>query len=131
MKRLFGILSINLLFFFLILLKKKRKLNPVIISIVLTSNIIGIYILKRSEERIPEKYIKIIYISDIILHYLPLLFILFILKIKKGNKINNLNCLIIYLIFALIYLSSSLKKHIGLHKCQIKIYFYFIYQSIY
>ena len=78
------------------------------------------------------KNIKIIYISDIILHYLPLLFILFILKIKKGNKINNLNCLIIYLIFALIYLSISLpQKHIGLHKCQIKIYFYFIYQSIY
>ena len=77
MKRLFGILSIWVLFFFLILLKK-RKLNPVIISIVLTSNIIGIYILKRYEERIPEKYKKIIYISDIILHYLPLLFILFI-----------------------------------------------------
>ena len=50
---------------------KKRMLNPVIISIVLTSNIIGIYILKRYEERIPEKYKKIIYISDIMLHYLP------------------------------------------------------------
>ena len=80
MKEILGLLSIWVLFFFLILLKK-RMLNPAIISIVLTSNIIGIYILKRYEERIPEKYKKIINISDIMLHYLPLLFILFILKI--------------------------------------------------
>jgi hypothetical protein len=105
MKEILGILSIWVLFSFLILLKK-RILNPAIISIVLTSNIIGIYILKRYEERIPEKYKKIINISDIMLHYLPLLFILFILKIKKGNKMNYLNYLIIYLIFALIYLNT-------------------------
>jgi hypothetical protein len=105
MKEILGILSIWVLFFFLILLKK-RMLNPAIISIVLTSNIIGIYILKRYEEMIPEKYKKIINISDIMLHYLPLLFILFILKIKKGNKMNYLNYLIIYLILALIYLTT-------------------------
>jgi len=105
MKEILGILSIWVLFFFLILLKK-RMLNPVIISIVLTSNIIGIYILKRYEERIPEKYKKIINISDIILHYLPLLFILFILKIKSSNKMNYLNYLIIYIILALIYLNT-------------------------
>ena len=105
MKEILGILSIWVLFFFLILLKK-RMLNPAIISIVLTSNIIGIYILKRYEERIPEKYKKIINISDIILHYLPLLFILFILKIKSSNKMNYLNYLIIYLILALIYLNT-------------------------
>ena len=105
MKEILGILSIWVLFFFLILLKK-RIINPAIISIVLTSNIIGIYILKRYEERIPEKYRKIINISDIMLHYLPLLFILFILKIKKGNKMNYLNYLILYLIFALIYLNT-------------------------
>ena len=105
MKEILGILSIWVLFFFLILLKK-RMLNPAIISIVLTSNIIGIYILKRYEERIPEKYKKIINISDIILHYLPLLFILFILKIKSSNKRDYLNYLILYLIFALIYLNT-------------------------
>ena len=105
MKEILGLLSIWVLFFFLILLKK-RMLNPAIISIVLTSNIIGIYILKRYEERIPEKYKKIINISDIMLHYLPLLFILFILKIKKGNKMNYLNYLILYLILALIYLNT-------------------------
>ncbi len=105
MKEILGILSIWVLLFFLILLKK-RMLNPAIISIVLTSNIIGIYILKRYEERIPEKYKKIINISDIMLHYLPLLFILFILKIKKGNKMNYLNYLILYLILALIYLNT-------------------------
>ena len=105
MKEILGILSIWVLLFFLILLKK-RMLNPAIISIVLTSNVIGIYILKRYEERIPEKYKKIINISDIMLHYLPLLFILFILKIKKGNKMNYLNYLILYLILALIYLNT-------------------------
>ena len=105
MKEILGILSIWVLLFFLILLKK-RIINPAIISIVLTSNIIGIYILKRYEERIPEKYKKIINISDIMLHYLPLLFILFILKIKKGNKMNYLNYLILYLILALIYLNT-------------------------
>jgi len=105
MKEILGILSIWVLLFFLILLKK-RIINPAIISIVLTSNVIGIYILKRYEERIPEKYKKIINISDIMLHYLPLLFILFILKIKKGNKMNYLNYLILYLILALIYLNT-------------------------
>ena len=104
MKEILGILSIWVLFFFLILLKK-RKLNAAIISIVLTSNIIGIYILKRYEEKIPEKYKKIIYISDIILHYLPLIFILFILKIEMKNEKEYLNYLVYYLILALIYLS--------------------------
>ena len=53
MKEILGILSIWVLLFFLILLKK-RKLNAAIISIVLTSNIIGIYILKRYDDA--ERY---------------------------------------------------------------------------
>src|SRR5210317_2087294 len=81
MKEILGILSIWVLFFFSI-------------------------ILKRYEERMPEKYKKIINISDIMLHYLPLLFILFILKIKSSNKREYLNYLILYLIFALIYLNT-------------------------
>lgn len=99
-----SILSVLVMLYFLILLKM-GKLSRSIISIVLSSNLIGLYIIKKYEKRIPQNYKKLFYVSDIILHVLPLLFIIFILKINLKKEENDINQIIIYLLIALNYLS--------------------------
>lgn len=99
-----SILSVLVMLYFLILLKM-GKLSRSIISIVLSSNLIGLYIIKKYEKRIPQNYKKLFYVSDIILHVLPLLFIIFILKINLKKEENDINQIIIYLLIALTYLS--------------------------
>jgi len=97
-------LSVLVMLYFLILLKM-GKLSRSIISIVLSSNLIGLYIIKKYEKRIPKNYKKLVYVSDIMQHVLPLLFIIFILKINLKKEENDINQIIIYLLIALTYLS--------------------------
>ena len=99
-----SILSVLVMLYFLILLKM-GKLSRSIISIVLSSNLIGLYIIKKYKKRIPKNYKKLFYVSDIMLHLLPLLFIIFILKINLKKEENDINQIIIYLLIALTYLS--------------------------
>ena len=102
-----SILSVLVMLYFLILLKM-GKLSRSIISIVLSSNLIGLYIIKKYEKRIPKNYKKLFYVSDIMLHVLPLLFIIFILKINLKKEENDINQIIIYLLIALTYLFNVL-----------------------